>query len=263
MDKTNPNLTKVTSHSNFLANPEHTPQIIALFISFFIVPSKYIYGLNYNNNMVTYTEDMNIPPRKGETHKAHERRLKEGWFDKYAPSDKSGLDIGCGHDPLNSVFRKFDQIFGDGDAQLLEGVDTYHTVYASHALEHMVDPVASVTRWYEVVEPGGHLIICVPHRHLYEKRTELPSKWNEDHKHFFLPDTEEPPCTLSLRKVILDAIPDANIVSFRTLDEGYEDGLDCYNVEIENESGEIELRNISVQNHPKGEYSLEIIIQKS
>ena len=192
--------------------------------------------------MVTYNEDMNIKISIGETSKARERRLKEGWYDKYAPKSESGLDIGCGCDPLNDVFHKFDQKFGDGDAQLLEGIDdTYHTVYASHVLEHMVDPVASVARWHEVVEQGGHLIVCVPHRDLYEKRIELPSQWNPDHKHFFLPDTEEPPCTLNLRKVIWDAIPDANIVSFRTLDEGYEDDF---------------------PRHPKGEFSLEIIIQR-
>ena len=52
----------------------------------------------------------------GETSKAHDRRLKEGWFDKYAPPDRIGLDIGCGRDCLNKTFRRWDKIFGDGDA---------------------------------------------------------------------------------------------------------------------------------------------------
>lgn len=212
--------------------------------------------------MVVYMEDMNIPTKKvGETCKAHKRRLKEGWFEKYTPADKSGLDIGCGHDPLNDTFRKFDKQFGDGDAQFLLGVDSYHTVYASHILEHIIDPVKAVARWYEVVESGGRLIICVPHRHLYERKTELPSRWNEDHKHFFLPETEEPPCTLSFKKVILDAIPDAN-VEFRVLDEGFHDGLEWYQAEVIGELGEVELKDFSVQEHPKGEYSIEAIIYK-
>lgn len=196
----------------------------------------------------------------GETRKAHARRIKEGWFDKYAPADKSGLDIGCGYDPLNDTFRKFDMLFDDGDAQLLEGIDDlYHTVYASHILEHVINPTAAVTRWFEVVEPGGHLIICVPHRHLYERKTELPSRWNEDHKHFFLPETEETPCTLSLKKVILDAIPNANIVEFKVQDAGYHSGLDWYQVEMSD--GTVD--KISVQEHPRGEFSIEAIIRKN
>tara|TARA_Y100000034_G_scaffold117749_1_gene157594 strand:+ start:36391 stop:37038 length:648 start_codon:yes stop_codon:yes gene_type:complete len=205
----------------------------------------------------------------GETHKAQLRRLREGWFDKYAPEAKTGLDIGCGHDCLNNSFRKFDQQFGDGDAQFLEEVEnnSYHTVYASHILEHMVDPVKAISRWYEVVEPGGHLIICVPHRHLYERKNELPSRWNQDHKHYFLPETEEPPCTLSFKKVILEAIPGADIVEFRTLNEGYENGLEWYQVEAtpspDAPEGTKPISDlVSVQAHPKGEYSLEAIILK-
>lgn len=195
----------------------------------------------------------------GETRKAHARRLKEGWFDKYAPADKSGLDIGCGYDTLNETFCKFDQLFEDGDAQLLEGVDTYHTVYASHILEHVIDPVASVARWFEVVESGGHLIICVPHQHLYEGKTELPSRWNEDHKHFFLPEIEESPCTLSFKKVILDAIPDADIVEFKVQDADYHSGVDWYQVELNDGT----LEKISVRDHPRGEFSIEAIIRKN
>ena len=87
----------------------------------------------------------------GETSKSHKRRLKEGWFDKYAPSNKSGLDIGCGKDPLNDTFRRWDKILGDGDATDLDGIDgVFHTVYASHVLEHVRFPSRAVKRWYEV-----------------------------------------------------------------------------------------------------------------
>jgi SAM-dependent methyltransferase len=181
----------------------------------------------------------------GETSKAHERRLREGWFERYAPSDRSGIDIGCQFDPINETFRRFDWVFGDGDATIMEGVsaNTYHTVYASHILEHLQFPHKAIQRWYEIVEPGGHLIICVPSRDLYEKKRFPPSNWNPEHVYFWLPEVEEPPCTKSLKHEVLRAIPDADIVSLRVLDSGYDYSL-------------------GADEHPVGEYGIEIIVKK-
>jgi len=181
----------------------------------------------------------------GETSRARERRLREGWYEKYCPEDKLGLDIGCSQDPVNKTFRRFDMAFGDGDAQFMYDFpnDTYWTVYASHVLEHMKFPEKALARWFELVKPGGHLIISIPHRDLYEKRKMLPSQWNPDHKYFWLPETDEPPCTKSLKRVILEAIPNANIVDFRVIDEGYN-------------------HLVAPDQHPVGEYSIEAVIQK-
>lgn len=182
-----------------------------------------------------------------ETSKAMMRRLNEGWYDKYAPIDKSGIDIGCQHDPLRESYRKYDLIFGDPDATFMENVEdnSYFTVYASHVLEHVDDPVTAVKNWYRITQPGGHLIILVPHRDLYEKKTELPSNWNFDHKSMWLPDKSEvhgTTRTYSLKEVILEAVPDANIVSFKVLADNY--------------------RSNGPGKHPSGEYSIEAIIQK-
>ncbi len=180
----------------------------------------------------------------GETIKARNRRLKENWFDKYAPDDKSGIDIGCQRDPLNETFRRWDIIFGDGDATYMSGVsdNKFHTVYASHILEHVNDPVTAIQNWYRITKPGGHVIVLVPHRDLYEKRTTLPSRWNGEHKTFWLPEAGEPPCTRGLKETIMQAVPNADIVSFRVLDEG------C----IPTPS----------HKHATGEYSIEAIIRK-
>lgn len=181
----------------------------------------------------------------GETSKSRNRRLGEGWFEKYAPEHLSGIDIGCSDDPLNHTFRRWDVQFGDGDATFMEGVpnNLFQTVYASHILEHLVYPAQAIKRWYEICKPGGHVIIVAPHRDLYERRRILPSQWNHDHKYFWLPDKEDLPCTKSLKKEILFAVPSANIVSFRVLDEGY---------------------NYSMGNHehPVGEFSIEAIVRK-
>jgi ubiquinone/menaquinone biosynthesis C-methylase UbiE len=180
---------------------------------------------------------------KGEVSKAHSRRVREGWFEKYAPEGKIGIDIGAGNDPLNKTFRRWDLKFGDGDATLMKGVpnNLYHTVHASHVLEHLDNPTIAVKNWYRILAPKGNLIILVPHRDLYEKKKELPSRWNHSHKSLWLPDIPDPPQTWSLKKTIQSAIPNSNIISFRILDEGYK------------KNG---------NKHPQGEYSIEAIIQK-
>ena len=178
-----------------------------------------------------------------ETRKSYIRRVREGWFDKYVSTYLSGIDIGCGFDPLNETFRRYDIIYGDGDAQKMLGVpsDSFHTVYASHVLEHMHDPIEAFHNWYRICKSPGHIIVCVPQRDLYEKKHDLPSNWNADHKTFWLPEKGEPPITKGLREVVLHAVPYANIVDLRVLDEHW----------VSN--GE---------DHSSGEYSIEVIVNK-
>lgn len=182
----------------------------------------------------------------GEVAKSHQRRLKENWFEKYAPENLPGIDIGCQTDPLNSTFRKFDLIFGDGDATFMADVpdESYHTVFASHIIEHLVDPITGIQNWYRITKTGGHLIIVAPHRDLYEKKKRLPSNWNFDHKTFWLPEKSDPPDTWNFKETILRAIPNAEIVLFRVLDEGFD-------------------YNIPANQHSVGEYSIEAIIHKT
>lgn len=180
----------------------------------------------------------------GETRKAHARRKKEGWFEKYAPADKPGLDIGSQFDPLNKTFRRWDYLFGDGDATDLTDVpnETYHTVYASHILEHIDKPMRALQNWFRVLKPGGHMIVVVPHRDLYEKRKTLPSQWNPEHRWFWMPDDSELPCTICLKDLI-ESIPNAELVEYRVLDEGYDHSL-------------------PVNHHPVGEFSIEAVVRK-
>lgn len=180
----------------------------------------------------------------GETQKAYDRRIQEGWFEKYVDLTKPGIDIGCQNDPLNESFRKWDLIFGDGDATTMVGVNDneYHTVYASHVLEHVVDPVTAIKNWYRITAPGGYLIILVPHRDLYEKKSLLPSNWNHDHKSFWLPENGELPNTYGFKEVLQQAIPNINIVSFEILNNGW--------------------ISLPENQHSIGEYSIEAIIKK-
>lgn len=140
-----------------------------------------------------------------ETGKARKRRLQEGFFQKYCLG--KGIDIGCGqHEQVMPEAERWDK--GEGDATFMEGVAdaSYEYVYSSHCLEHIVDQECALQNWLRILKKGGFLIIAVPHRDLYEKRMTLPSRWNKDHKRFYLPDQASLPDTVSLRQVIDDAI---------------------------------------------------------
>jgi hypothetical protein len=116
-----------------------------------------------------------------ETRKAHDRRARDGWFDRYCPVDRPGIDIGCGDDPVHPTFRRWDK--ADGDATFLRGVPdgAFWSVYSSHLLEHLDDPETALRSWWRVLAPGGCLTVVVPAMDVYEVSDELPSRWNGEH----------------------------------------------------------------------------------
>ena len=176
----------------------------------------------------------------GETHKAHARRVREGFFEKYCQG--KGLDIGYGGDPILPGVRGWD--FEHGDAQLLKGIDDneFDFVYSSHLLEHLPDTELSLCNWWRVLKPGGYLLLLLPHRDLYEKKKTLPSRFNSDHEHFFLPDKDDPPDTIGIAPLIRRLFDDGEIIYCNTCDEGYKNPGD----EVQSE----------------GEFSIEIVIRK-
>lgn len=186
---------------------------------------------------------LDAAPARGETSKARARRKADGFFAKYADG-KDVLDVGSQFDPLLPYGDRYDRHHGHGDAQYLEEIadESYDTVYASHILEHIVDPDVAIRNWLRVCRPGGHLIISIPHRDLYEKSTELPSKWNPDHKHYFLPDKDEAPCTLSLKR----------------LGEGVADIAEIVTLDVRNDGFHSDGPGI----HSTGEFSIEMILRK-
>ncbi|WP_375600726.1 methyltransferase domain-containing protein [Brevundimonas sp. SH203] len=48
--------------------------------------------------------------------------------------------------------------------------DSQDTVYSSHCLEHISDPLSVIQDWHRVTKIGGHIIIAVPSRDLFERR---------------------------------------------------------------------------------------------
>jgi SAM-dependent methyltransferase len=180
------------------------------------------------------------PLYHGETAKARGRRMRESFFEKYCVG--RGLDIGYGGDLLDDNCVEWD--LEHGDAQLLNGIqeETLDFVYSSHILEHVNDAGEALRNWYRVVRPGGYLILFVPDRDLYEKKLQLPSQWNPDHRRFFLLDRDDPPDTFGLLPMIDRVIGNIQIVSARQCSEGHTIG--------------------DPNLHSDGEYSLEVIVRK-
>ena len=116
----------------------------------------------------------------------------------------TGIDVGAGDGTAKwskrygANVRQWDLRQGDGDGTLLDGVPdgSQDFIFSSHLLEHLVHPELALRNWVRVVKPGGHLLIVVPHRDLYEKKERLPSQFNQNHLRFYLPDRDAPPDTV-------------------------------------------------------------------
>jgi SAM-dependent methyltransferase len=113
------------------------------------------------------------------------------------------LDMGCGPRKAFPHFIGVDsckdtQLFGIAikpdvncdvaDPKAIE--DSFHresvdAVFSSHCLEHIEDACAALMAWWSLIKPGGHLVLYLPHKHLYPNIGTEGA--NPDHKHDFLP----------------------------------------------------------------------------
>lgn len=127
-----------------------------------------------------------------ESRKTFGLKLKNGFIAKYL-SGPNILDIGYKgylQDvlPITPLAIGVDLDYPGYDGKRLpfpEG--SQDAVYASHCLEHIDDFEGALRDWFRVLRVGGYLVITVPHKFLYEKKEELPSNWNGDHKRFYTP----------------------------------------------------------------------------
>jgi hypothetical protein len=155
-----------------------------------------------------------------ETGKAMARRLREGYFETIFVG--AGIDIGCGADPVTSDCLAWDR--PQGDAQFLPGLlpEQFDWVYSSHCLEHLCDPWRALLRWWEILKPGGALLIAVPDEDLYEQGY-WPSRFNPEHRwSFTLHKTHSwSPVSINLSDLIL-TLPGHRLGWLRTCEDGYD-----------------------------------------
>jgi len=183
-----------------------------------------------------------------ETSKAKARREAEGFYEEYIIG-KSVIDVGVGRldthdgaDPICSHAEMHDKDICDATTMEAYADESFDTVYASHILEHLTDPITAIQNWIRICKPGGHIIISIPDRDLYERKKELPSKWNADHKYFYLMDESYPPHTFSFKSVVMTALCKNNMVKFQKID--------------------LVTNKDKPEEHANGEFSLEAIIKK-
>lgn len=199
------------------------------------LPGSVYHFVNYR-----YLKIFGHDRRAGETSKARTRREREGFFEIYCRG--RGLDIGHGGDPVTDDCDGWE--FENGDAHFLTGVpdETYDYVYSSNTLEHLLSPAVALKAWWRVLKPSGYLILYVPDRDLFEKKTRLPSRWTADHMHFFLLHMDEAPDTIGLLPLIERTLTDYEIEYAKVCDESY--------------------RNPEPDMLSEGEYCIEVVIRK-
>lgn len=125
-----------------------------------------------------------------EARKSFSRWAQEGFLDRFL-SGEHVLDIGYkgyGEDahPILPWAIGIDLDYPGYDGTRLPFPDnSQDVVFNSHTLEHIPDYVSVLSDWFRVIRPGGFLITIVPHQYLYERREQLPSRWNADHRRFY------------------------------------------------------------------------------
>ena len=136
------------------------------------------------------------------------------------------LDIGCGNNLVVPNAVPFDK--DQGDAQkILDYLEpnTFDCVHSSHSLEHMRDVPQALEQWWQLVKPGGAMVIVVPDEDLYEQGA-WPSLFNRDHSATFRlnkPDSWSP-VSYDLG-LVCSALPDAKVISMEHQDDGYDYSL--------------------------------------
>lgn len=183
-----------------------------------------------------------------ETTKAKPRLKENGFYSKHIEGKKV-IDVGVGRldthdgaDPICEWAEMHDKDICDATTMSAYADETFDTVYASHILEHLSDPITAVKNWLRICKKKGVVFISIPHRDLYERKKELPSRWNGDHKYFYLPNISEPPCTFNIEDILKLAFTKKH----------------KYQIEVIDTS----TNHDKPEEHANGEFSIEIIIYK-
>ena len=179
-----------------------------------------------------------------ETSRNNLKRIQTGFYEKYMSGQ--GLDIGYRGslpeaDPVLPTAQGIELDFPGYDGVTLPfASESQDYVFSSHSLEHIKSNYLfeTIQEWFRVLKIDGHLVICVPHRDLYEKKWQPPSKYNGDHQRFYTPSS-----LLHEIEYALDIPNSYRIVHMRDNDDGYD-------------------YNVPPNTHCSGAMEIELVIKK-
>ena len=190
-----------------------------------------------------------------ETSKALIRRLNDIRFaNTYFKG--SGIDIGCGDDPLSKYAQQFPLMTSlkpwdlpDGNAQLMASVsdETYDFVHSSHCLEHLYDPYESFENWIRICKPGGHIITTIPDEDLYEQGV-WPSTHNPDHKTSWT--------------IIKNESWSPNSINLIEFLYQFKDKIEVLKIDLQNSSFIYDINRVDQTYHSISECAIEFIVRK-
>lgn len=136
-----------------------------------------------------------------------------------------GIDIGCGDDLVCANAEPFDKIHGDANDILgYKQRQWYDFVYSCHVLEHMDDPKKCIREWFELLKPGGHMIIIVPDSQLYEQGV-FPSVFNRNHKWRFTMDNSLAASNMIQIDDLFRELPNCKLIAKQLQDFNYDYSL--------------------------------------
>lgn len=133
----------------------------------------------------------------------------------------TGIDIGCGNDPILDNVERFD--IGDGDANQIGKYvkKQFDFVFSSHCLEHMKNPHHTIRQWWNLVKDNGYLYLIVPDEDLYEQG-HFPSKYNTDHKWTFSLLKQKNANVRSINIIeLLSSLENARVLKLEVQDNNY------------------------------------------
>lgn len=129
-----------------------------------------------------------------ESRRTYDEKIRSGFWARYITGPRV-LDIGSkGNDvsgkpleagaalPIIEGAIGIDLDYPGYDGRTLPfPSESQDAVYSSNSLEHIPDYIKAIQEWHRVLKVGGHIIVAVPHAHLYERRRRPPSTWNLGH----------------------------------------------------------------------------------
>jgi SAM-dependent methyltransferase len=178
-----------------------------------------------------------------EARKTYQARIESGFFARYF-SGEHILDVGYKGTNPNAIPIVPRAIGIDRDYPGYDGIRlpfpdaSQDAVHSSHCLEHIADYRATLAEWFRVLKVGGHLILTVPHRWLYERKPTPTSRFGgNEHLRFYT--------TASLMAEVEEALP-AGGYRVRVL----RDNDDGFNYAVPSDVP------------PQGCYEIELVLQK-